>query len=247
MMINLNEQLVDAISQTVIHSLWQGILIGFILFAVMKRVDSNKAELRYQLSLGALLSVFIAGLYTFLYFIAPNHSEEVVYQGNWIEVVNYLSPLEEGQMNLVGLFSEYNSYISNFWIIGVVFLSVRLLLGLWHIASISQRSTLIVNRQLENLVLKLKSKLGIEKSIHVYESEKTDSPITFGFFKSFILMPVGLVNQLSTEEVELILVHELGHITRNDFLINIFQTIVETLFYYHPVVWWISHRAKVEL
>jgi len=78
------------------------------------------------------------------------------------------------------------------------------------------------------------------------ESSMVKVPMVIGYFKPVILMPVGAVNGLSESEVEAILAHELGHIVRNDFLMNIVLSMIEVLFYYHPAVWWISANVRLE-
>ena len=86
----------------------------------------------------------------------------------------------------------------------------------------------------------------MRKPVELLESSMVKVPMVIGYFKPVILMPVGAVNGLSESEVEAILAHELGHIFRNDFLMNIVLSIIEVLFYYHPAVWWISANIRLE-
>jgi beta-lactamase regulating signal transducer with metallopeptidase domain len=72
------------------------------------------------------------------------------------------------------------------------------------------------------------------------------SPVTIGHIKPMILFPIGIINQLTPQEVEAILTHELAHIVRRDYLSNLIQSFIETLFYYHPVTWWISNMVRTE-
>ena len=67
-----------------------------------------------------------------------------------------------------------------------------------------------------------------------------------GYFRPVILLPVSLITSIPAAQLEAILAHELAHVQRHDFAVNLLQTLIETLFFYHPAVWWLSHRIRVE-
>jgi beta-lactamase regulating signal transducer with metallopeptidase domain len=78
------------------------------------------------------------------------------------------------------------------------------------------------------------------------ESSLVDAPTVIGFLKPVILLPTSALTGLSMQQLELLLAHELAHIRRHDYLVNILQSVIETLLFYHPAVWWVSHRIRVE-
>jgi predicted nucleic acid-binding Zn-ribbon protein len=80
----------------------------------------------------------------------------------------------------------------------------------------------------------------------LYESSKISLPLVIGFLKPVVLLPVGLVTNLSQKQIEAILAHELAHIKRNDFIINVLQNIVEIIFFFHPALWWLSNKIREE-
>jgi BlaR1 peptidase M56 len=92
----------------------------------------------------------------------------------------------------------------------------------------------------------LKSELKIKGKVALLESSLITSPMTLGWLKPMILMPIGIVNSLSPAQVEAILAHELAHIKGRDYIINIVQSFIEILYYYHPAVWWISSNIRIE-
>ena len=100
--------------------------------------------------------------------------------------------------------------------------------------------------ELRQILERLKNNLFIDKAISIGESSKIDVPLVLGHFKPLILFPIGMINMLSTAEVEAIITHELAHIKRFDYLTNIVLNLVEILFYFHPAVWWISANVKAE-
>jgi bla regulator protein blaR1 len=91
-----------------------------------------------------------------------------------------------------------------------------------------------------------KNRLRINKAVELSESALVAVPMVVGWLKPLILIPVGTVNKMSVPQVEAILAHELAHIAGRDYVLNIIQTLVEILFYYHPAVWWISANIRAE-
>jgi hypothetical protein len=86
----------------------------------------------------------------------------------------------------------------------------------------------------------------ITSPIRISESKYIKSPAILGFFKPVILFPIGIINHLDLEETEAIMAHEIAHFVRKDFYINLIQTLIEVLFYYHPAIWWISANIRLE-
>src|SRR5207237_4946041 len=89
-------------------------------------------------------------------------------------------------------------------------------------------------------------RLGLPAAAHVVESALVDVPTVVGWLRPAILLPIAALASLSPEQVEAILAHELAHIRRHDYAVNVLQTFAETLLFYHPAVWWVSKRIRVE-
>jgi bla regulator protein BlaR1 len=88
--------------------------------------------------------------------------------------------------------------------------------------------------------------LDIKRIIRVAESTNISAPMVIGFFKPMILFPTGLMSGLSTDQIESILIHELAHIRRHDYLVNLIQSIVESFYFFNPFVWMISNIIRRE-
>lgn len=88
--------------------------------------------------------------------------------------------------------------------------------------------------------------LGLRRFVQVLQSTLVQTPVLVGYFRPAILLPVGLVTGLPIAQLEAILAHELAHVRRHDFVVNLLQTLVETLCFYHPAVWWLSRQIRVE-
>jgi WD40 repeat protein len=93
---------------------------------------------------------------------------------------------------------------------------------------------------------RVSQRLGLHRAVRVLQSTLAQVPVLVGYFRPVILLPVSLMTSLPVERLEAILAHELAHVRRHDFLVNLVQTLIETLFFYHPAVWWLSRQIRVE-
>ena len=108
------------------------------------------------------------------------------------------------------------------------------------------RGVCYVTEHWQREVRRLSNQLRLSRPVVLMESCLADAPIVLGHFRSLILMPVGLLTGLPAGQIEAILLHELAHIRRCDYLVNAVQRFVEGLFFYHPAVWWISRVIRTE-
>ena len=92
----------------------------------------------------------------------------------------------------------------------------------------------------------IRRKLGVSYPVRLLSSTRATVPFVVGWLKPVILLPAGLLTGLSPVELEAILAHELAHVRRHDFLVNLVQMVIETLFFYHPAVWWASGQVRQE-
>ena len=93
---------------------------------------------------------------------------------------------------------------------------------------------------------RIASRLGLNRVVHIVESALVETPTAIGWLKPVILLPIAALANLSPSQVEAVLAHELVHIRRHDYVVNIAQTLAETLLFYHPGVWWVSKRIRTE-
>jgi len=132
------------------------------------------------------------------------------------------------------------------WVSGVGFLLFRLGIGLWHIKKLAHRLISPVSKKWKKSLEIIMKKMSMSKPVRIVESGLARVPTVIGWLRPVILIPTSVMTGLSREQLEAILAHELAHIKRYDHLVNVFQVIMETVFYYHPVVWRISHRIRAE-
>ncbi len=131
------------------------------------------------------------------------------------------------------------------WLIGVTLLFARLIGSFWYIEKLKSNSSLLSGTLLEHLN-QLAYQLHIPQWIDLAENPSIHSPLVVGVFKPLILVPAGMLTGLSTEQVESIFIHELTHIKRHDYLVNIIQSIVEVVLFFNPFVLMLSNILRKE-
>jgi|GEM_PF-6246471 len=132
------------------------------------------------------------------------------------------------------------------WLIGVAVGSLRPLLGWQMLRRLRVVGVSSVSLEIQQAVKQISQRLGLARSVTVLQSTLVNVPVVAGYLRPVILLPLSLLTNIPPTQLESILAHELAHIRRHDFVINLLQTIVETLCFYHPGVWWISHRLRIE-
>jgi beta-lactamase regulating signal transducer with metallopeptidase domain len=132
------------------------------------------------------------------------------------------------------------------WIIGVTMLSLRLLTGWIWVQRLRTHGATPAADAWRRMAARLSRRLHIARAITLLESTLVDVPTVIGWLKPVVLLPASALGALSPPQLELILAHELAHIRRHDYLVNLLQTLVETLLFYHPAVWWLSRRIRIE-
>lgn len=132
------------------------------------------------------------------------------------------------------------------WLVGVVLLSFRPVLG-WHYSiKVRHQGLNPIDEAVNKIFHKLTSQLGIKKTVQIFQSTIVQVPMVVGYLKPVVLIPASALIHLTPQELESILRHELAHIRRHDALFNFFQTVLETVLFFHPAMWWLSHCVRAE-
>lgn len=247
---HFSSDLVRALGWTLVHSLWQGGAIALLFLFLSPRLRT--ARQRYRVAYGGLMMLLIAALATFVVIAPPSASNASaqVFSKNGEPVVQYFSEspwVEPGFWTNISTWLEIQyPLIVTLWLLGLGFFLLRLAGGIYGVHLLRRRATQAAEAHWSERLNALAARLGLTRRVELLESALVRVPLTLGWLKPLILLPVGLVNQLAPAEVEAILAHELAHVVRRDWLLNLVQAVVETLFYFHPAVWWLSAVARAE-
>jgi len=242
----------DAISSALVHSLWQNAIIGFLLWIVLVALRHRTANARYLASCVALALMAALPVVTALVLsqppipvasftptataAIPSASDVMVPAAPvWVESdgwrLNWLAALKPWMLPL--------------WLAGVLVCSLRLVLAGMHTVAL-RRQCALEQGPIAAVVSKLAARMGVRRSVSIRVASTTMAPATFGLFRPVILVSSATVLGIAPQQLEAVLAHELAHIRRHDYLVNVLQMLAETLFFYHPAIWWASRRIRVE-
>lgn len=236
----LNPALIESIGLTLLHFLWQGLLIGLLYLLVAGFWRPATAAGRYNLAVGTLLVLGLAPVLTLIH-LTSSSVAPVAASGDSSVLVSLVSQAA-GQANP----STLLAWTVAGWLAGVVLLSVRLLIGWHHIIRLRRSAETAAASRLKPVIVRLCEQMRIHRKVLVGVSTRVRAPVVVGWLKPLVLFPPALLNRLPNDQIEMVLAHELAHICRHDHLINLIQTVVETLLFYHPVVILISRRIRIE-
>ncbi len=155
-------------------------------------------------------------------------------------------PQPTRSQHLTNTLNQNLFWFVNLWFFGVAFLSLRLLYIWLHTQHLKHKHIQPVHKDWEDRLKHLLHRLKIHQKVRLLESTIAQSPMVIGWFKPVILIPTSTFLGLTQQQIETILIHELAHIRRYDYLINLLQTLVETVLFYHPAVWWVSRQMRIE-
>jgi beta-lactamase regulating signal transducer with metallopeptidase domain len=130
------------------------------------------------------------------------------------------------------------------WLLGVLGLSARTFGGWWWIQRLRRRAFTEAPAAVLASFSRVRERLGIRRRVDLRISGGIPGPMALGVLRSLILLPASALLALSTEQMEVVLAHELAHVRRADYFWNLVQTMIETLFFFHPAVWWLGGRLR---
>lgn len=264
----LSEELISALGWTLIHALWQGALLAVLLAIVLVLTHRYSSRARYFIAVISFGLFAVSTIVSFSLLYNPGQIEttESMAQMEAAEAPLPLPPSKamaaeshgtngideqaSSQVNLLvqtkKYFKQHLPLIVTMWMLGVVVLLLRFLGGLAYVQRLkSYRTELLPDTWLAQGE-KLKKQLQLKKKVAFLASYKVLTPLAIGIFRPAILLPAQLLSGLSQQQVEAILLHELAHIKRNDYLVNVLQTLIDILFFYHPAIWWMSATIRNE-
>ncbi len=227
----------ESLALTLLHFGWQALLIAAAYWLADKVLLQIKPGQRYMLSLGALVAMMACGTGTFVYEILRLAQEKSSI--SLTTTLPVVSPTEPLTLTL----HRIMPWLDGAWLIGVAALSLRTASGLWFIHTLKKHSQ-PVSKSLQNRFTWLTHRMGLTDKVMIRLHPAISGPFVVGIVKSVVYLPVSAVSSLSPEQLDAVLSHELEHIRRADFLWNLIQTVVETLFFYHPAVWWIGGKLR---
>ncbi|MGH8211888.1 MAG: TonB family protein [Rhodanobacteraceae bacterium] len=233
--------MVDAIGWTLLHFLWQGLLIGGAYAAL--RARCGKPYTRYVLGMAALSLCALAPALT-LWWLWPSQSLPESVQRLPDRFVAGIGSTGFANGDAWRRVDFVLPWLVGSWCAGIALLGIRSVREWWRLLR-ARRNAIRVDAW-AGCVESLAARFGIRRSIDLLATAAVEAPTLFGVFKPAILLPTALMLRLPPAQLELILAHELCHVRRWDYLVNLVQVVLETLLFYHPVVHWLSARVRAD-
>jgi GWxTD domain-containing protein len=234
-----------ALGWTLAHSLWEGALVALALAVALSFLRTSRA--RYAAACLAMLGLIAIVALTFIR-VMPARPPHLPMPG--VGRIRPAAPLDpqSGDANSGARHAveDYLAWLAPFWIAGVFLFHLRGLTS-WMAARRLRRTGVCFAPDLWQAGLdRLRAQLRLSRPVALLESCLAEAPVVLGYLRPVILMPVGLLAGLPAGQIEAILLHELAHIRRYDYAVNLLQIFIEGLFFYHPAVWWISGVIRAE-
>ncbi|MES1222053.1 MAG: M56 family metallopeptidase [Bacteroidota bacterium] len=245
-------KMITAITSMLVHSIWQGLLLAIIAAGMLLLIKKDNAAARYNLLMATGITFLLGCIITFTWKWDNNSSNDSIIFTNHLSTP--LSQLFFGNLHSAQQILKYfNEFIFNnqqwifiSWFLVMVYKMIRIATAILYNRRMKTRQVFEPDPYWKNKVTALSKKLLIKKTVTLLQSGYCKVPVVTGHLKPFILIPIGLLAGLPGEQAEAILLHELAHIRRNDYLVNCLQNIIETIFFFNPGVLWISSLLKEE-
>jgi len=253
---------IRAVAAALLHSLWQGALVAAVTAASWWILRGSRPNARYALGCVALALMVAAWAVT-----AWRTAEQLIPDAparvglatpapalgpagifDYSPAIRMISraELEDGRVPLARRLEIWSVLLVPLWLAGVFGLSFRLALSWWIVSRMRLAAHTPVAALVSARAAALARQLRVTRTVRVVQSTAVSVPAVIGWLRPVILLPASALTGLSLPQLDAILAHELAHVRRHDFAVNLLQSAAEILLFYHPACWWISRRVRAE-
>ncbi|WP_164019697.1 M56 family metallopeptidase [Pyxidicoccus trucidator] len=242
-----------ALEQALLGFLWQGAAVALVVAGLLALIPERSSRARYATACLGLLAMAVlpavsffsalteAARVVFAQAVVPSAADATVSADATFMVMAVPAPLGGSDF-----LETLRPWLLPAWCCGVLLLSLRTLLAWTMTQRLSRRQTLEAASPWHDALSRALARMRMTTPVRLLASASVEVPMVIGLWRPLILVPASAMTGLSASQLEAILSHELAHIRRHDYLVNLLQSFVETLLFYHPAVWWLSHRIREE-
>ncbi len=237
----------QALGWALVHFLWQGTALAALCAVAMTLF--RRPSVRYLIGISCLALMLLAPIVTFFFYTSPQLSSVVVRPSSPIMAAEPISPFrtqgsasQPVQARPLAAFP----WLVEVWLLGVALFSLRSAGGFIVLACTRRKKSFAVEERVLQICYMLQDQFGIRRAVQYCESIYVQAPAVIGWFRPIVFLPASALTGLSEEQLTLVIAHELAHIRRFDAFFNLLQVSVETLLFYHPAIWWLNRRIRVE-
>ena len=239
---------------TLLHFVWEGALLGLAVAGVLWLCRRRSSNARYAIACGGLAVLLAAPMVTATVLWQAGRTSEPFERadraaarelGN-VSTVDHALVVRDSMDAVHARLAAALPAVVAIWLAGVSLLLVRMGGGLWRVHRLHEAGLAAPVSRWQAVAARLASRVGLVDAVRVVESRLVGTPTVVGWMRPIVLLPVAALANLTSGQIEAILAHELAHIRRHDYLVNLLQSLGETVLFYHPAVWWVSGRIRTE-
>lgn len=235
------QAVVAALGWTLIHFVWQGALLGCAVAVLLVALRNARPETRYAVAcIGLVLCLAWPAIDLALLLKAGAGDAG----GKLFPGAGGAGAAAPGATGLLPWLAQNLDWIVALWAACSGALSLRMAVGLLWIGRAARARA--CDPAWQERLSRLAERCGLGREVRLRVVDGLASPITAGWWRPVVLVPASLVAGMPPHLLEALLAHELGHVRRHDYLVNLLQNVIETLLFYHPAVWWLSRRIRAE-
>jgi TonB family protein len=234
------------LSLTLIHFIWQGFFVALALKLALTFTSYKKPQWRYAFSSLAMVANLLLPLFTFFIIYQPDLQQFSPLLNNSMLLGDVINNDTHNTAVWYATTVEFLPYLSLAWVTISFALAVKLFIELYNVNQIPKTGTSPADAVLEARFYQLVEQVKLKCTPRVLISIKNDVPMAIGWLKPVVLIPVSMLSGLTPAQLDMLILHELAHIRRHDYLVNFMQTLVEIFLFFHPGVRWVSKQMRNE-
>lgn len=252
----------DKIGLGLVHFIWQGSVIALITSVVLFLFRNSKAQVRYILGYSSLVLMVLSPVVTILFDLhtqvdsvfespterfAPMQTKEIMIDGIYYGTQYRRSePRITSNEKIDSYIARCLPYLTTVWFLGIFMSSLYHSFGYIRTQKLIHRDPQRIHSIWEARIQHLAKQLGIRRTLHIFSLSGLRIPSVLGCLKPTLLVPVSFFTGVESRYLEAIILHELAHIKRHDYVLNLIQVVIEILGFFHPAIWWMSKRIREE-
>ncbi len=255
------EPIVQALGWTLLHSLWQISLLALIFYILITFIPQTKPDVKYIIGVVALLLTGVISAGTFFehfteqkeQLISEQFQQSALTVSQEIQAISVVEGQQENFFAPKAVLTQLQQWVNRHiqwlvggWLAGVFLLSLKFAGSFYYLQRLKTRMVAETDRFWQERLSSMAKTLMISQPVRLLSSAVVQSPMLIGQLKPVILIPASMLSGLSEEQLEAIIAHELAHLYRKDYWINLMQAFLEIVFFYHPALWWMSSVIRAE-
>ncbi len=249
---------IDAFEFAFLQMVWKGALISIVLAILLSILRRQSARLRYLLGIASLLAFLLVAIIDVHQFRHEaslqngGYAEIEIVQSTTVLNTNndqtefsfsgFLNKIEFVQKQLM----ENSNLVFVFWITGFILFLIRYAVSFYFTNRYRLESRPMKDQKMLQRIDQIVAGMRLRRKFKTAVLDSLDSPMVIGFFRPVLLIPMQVLTQLPWQQIDAVLAHELAHIRREDYMINLIQSIIESIFFFHPGMWYISAKIREE-